>query len=168
MRHHVPRWIIGFYYPFPCTLDMGPTGVIPGSHLLSNGPYNDGGWSQAELSDAELEHCGGDPAAEHDAKLAAAASALYPGAVERKTAVGDLCHPESGTLFLLNFGILHRRCTRLPGSLWRNMCVRQTPKRLRYPPRLLVQLTHAPCTHALPFMSRFVPRPLRCMPFDNG
>eukprot|EP01045_Picozoa_sp_COSAG04_P037019 COSAG04_NODE_9263_length_881_cov_0.909207_1_plen_41_part_10 len=25
MRHHFPRWIIGFYYPYPCTLDMGPS-----------------------------------------------------------------------------------------------------------------------------------------------
>ncbi len=119
MRHHFPRWIIGFYYPFPCTMDMGPTGVIPGSHWLSVGTYNDGGWS-GEPADPDTV-LPDDIVAAHDMKLRASAAALYPGAVERKTAVGDLADPEYGTLFLLNFGILHRRCTRLPGSLWRNM-----------------------------------------------
>ena len=69
MRHHVPRWIIGFYYPFPCSMDMGPTGILPGSHLLSVGPYNDGGWS----GDAGgVPPSSGDPVADHDASLAAA------------------------------------------------------------------------------------------------
>ena len=140
MRHHFPRWIIGFYYPYPCTLDMGPSeyamvclrescsnadvaataGLIPGSHWLSEGTYNDGGWSGDEGGAIDLPDSA-DPVARHDAQLAAAAAARFPGASERKTAVGDLCHPTSGTIFLLNFGILHRRCTRLPGSLWRNM-----------------------------------------------
>lgn len=101
-------------------MDMGPTGVIPGSHWLSVGAYNDGGWS-GEPPNSDAVHTVHDVVATHDAKLRAAAAALYPGAVERKTAVGDLADPEYGTLFLLNFGILHRRCTRLPGSLWRNM-----------------------------------------------
>ncbi len=119
MRHHFPRWIIGFYYPFPCTMDMGPTGVLPGSHWLSVGTYNDGGWSGEPPDPAAV--LPDDMVAAHDMKLRASAAALYPGAAERKTAVGDLADPEYGTLFLLNFGILHRRCTRLPGSLWRNM-----------------------------------------------
>ena len=94
--------------------------MIPGSHWLSEGTYNDGGWSGDEGGPIDLSDSA-DPVARHDAQLAAAAAARFPGASERKTAVGDLCHPTSGTMFLLNFGILHRRCTRLPGSLWRNM-----------------------------------------------
>lgn len=122
MRHHFPRWIIGFYYPFPCTMDMGPTGCIPGSHWLSVGTYNDGGWSgEPPNLDCVRGISDDDIVAVHDAKLRASAAALFPGAIERKTAVGDLSDPDYGTLFLLNFGILHRRCTRLPGSLWRNM-----------------------------------------------
>ena len=33
-RHREPWWLIMFYYPQEVTLDNGPTGLLPGTHLL--------------------------------------------------------------------------------------------------------------------------------------
>ena len=33
-RHREPWWLILFYYPQAVTLDNGPTGVLPGTHVL--------------------------------------------------------------------------------------------------------------------------------------
>lgn len=37
-RHHRTRWAMAFYYPQPTTVDMGPTGVVPGSQYYNTGP----------------------------------------------------------------------------------------------------------------------------------
>ena len=34
-RRHRTRWVLGFYYPQSTTVDMGPTGVLPGSHYYN-------------------------------------------------------------------------------------------------------------------------------------
>ena len=34
-RRHRTRWVLAFYYPQTTTVDMGPTGVIPGSHYYN-------------------------------------------------------------------------------------------------------------------------------------
>ncbi len=34
-RRHRTRWALAFYYPQTTTVDMGPTGVIPGSHYYN-------------------------------------------------------------------------------------------------------------------------------------
>jgi HEAT repeat protein len=34
-RRHRTRWVLGFYYPQTTTVDMGPTGVLPGSHYYN-------------------------------------------------------------------------------------------------------------------------------------
>ncbi len=35
-RHHLPRYLIGFYYPHETPLDMGPTRIQAGSHLYAH------------------------------------------------------------------------------------------------------------------------------------
>ena len=35
-RHHLPRYLIGFYFPHETPLEMGPTRIQAGSHLYSN------------------------------------------------------------------------------------------------------------------------------------
>ncbi len=40
-RHHSPTWIMAMYYPQKVTLDMGPTGVLPGKR--SGALAEDGG-----------------------------------------------------------------------------------------------------------------------------
>ena len=35
-RHHVPRYLIGFYFPHETPLEMGPTRIQAGSHLHAN------------------------------------------------------------------------------------------------------------------------------------
>ncbi len=35
-RHHLPRYLIGFYFPHDTPLEMGPTRIQAGSHLYSN------------------------------------------------------------------------------------------------------------------------------------
>ena len=35
-RHHLPRYLIGFYFPHATPLEMGPTRIQAGSHLYSN------------------------------------------------------------------------------------------------------------------------------------
>ena len=37
-RHHRARWCMAFYYPQDTTLEMGPTGVVPGSQYYNNQP----------------------------------------------------------------------------------------------------------------------------------
>ena len=37
-RHHRTRWAMAFYYPQDTTVDMGPTGVVPGSQYFNNTP----------------------------------------------------------------------------------------------------------------------------------
>ncbi|MEE2658912.1 MAG: HEAT repeat domain-containing protein [Candidatus Latescibacterota bacterium] len=36
--HHRARWAMAFYYPQDTTVDMGPTGVVPGSQYLNRDP----------------------------------------------------------------------------------------------------------------------------------
>jgi HEAT repeat protein len=43
IRHHRSRWAMAFYYPQDVSEDMGPTSILPGTHLyeeLSNDPEN--------------------------------------------------------------------------------------------------------------------------------
>ena len=37
-RHHRTRWAMAFYYPQDTTVDMGPTGVVPGSQYFNDAP----------------------------------------------------------------------------------------------------------------------------------
>jgi hypothetical protein len=37
-RHHRTRWAMAFYYPQATTVEMGPSGVVPGSHYLNRRP----------------------------------------------------------------------------------------------------------------------------------
>jgi hypothetical protein len=37
-RHHRTRWGMGFYYPQDTPMEMGPTGVVPGSQYFNAGP----------------------------------------------------------------------------------------------------------------------------------
>ena len=37
-RHHRTRWCMALYYPQDTTLDMGPTGVVPGSQYYNHEP----------------------------------------------------------------------------------------------------------------------------------
>ena len=49
-RHHRTRWCMALYYPQDTTLDMGPTGVVPGSQYYNHEP-------DAEVGD-EVALCG--------------------------------------------------------------------------------------------------------------
>ena len=40
-RHHRTRWAMAFYYPQDTTLEMGPSGVVPGSHYLNRYPIRE-------------------------------------------------------------------------------------------------------------------------------
>ena len=37
-RQHRTRWTMAMYYPQDVTVDMGPTGIVPGSHYNNTGP----------------------------------------------------------------------------------------------------------------------------------
>ena len=37
-RQHRTRWVMAMYYPQDVTVEMGPTGVVPGSHYNNTGP----------------------------------------------------------------------------------------------------------------------------------
>ena len=42
-RHHRSRWAMAFYYPQDTTIEMGPTGVVPGSQYYNNAPDSEVG-----------------------------------------------------------------------------------------------------------------------------
>ena len=121
MRHHFPRWIICFYYPHATTEDMGPTGILPGSQLLQMGRHAN--LSPSSLIDPESPlfnqgDMSNEDLAARDRYLRASVDALDPSLEEHK--VSEYCE-YGGTVFMLHFGMLHRACRNLPGSIWRNM-----------------------------------------------
>jgi hypothetical protein len=95
---HRPRTIYMFYVPAGATLSMGPTAVIPGSHLMS-----------VDRADWSGLHDGSD------------LSSLFPGAVEHKLTAPA----HSGVAVLLHHSLFHRGTARLcpesPAEPWRPM-----------------------------------------------
>jgi hypothetical protein len=150
MRHHFARWIICFYYPHACVLlsafpfvahsssparpeltrsllsaclrstteDMGPTGVLPGSQFLQIGRHANDGPRSVVSPHTQPADLNGDDLVARDAWLQACAEAVDPQLEEHK--VSEFCD-YGGTVFVLHFGMLHRACRNLPGSIWRNM-----------------------------------------------
>ena len=41
VRHHRTRWGMAFYYPQDTPVELGPTGIIPGSHYHNGDPADD-------------------------------------------------------------------------------------------------------------------------------
>lgn len=54
LRHPRFYWVFGFYYPQDTTEDMGPTGIIPGTHMYKNISNPD----PAQTKESELRLCG--------------------------------------------------------------------------------------------------------------
>ena len=54
-RHHLPRYLIGYYFPHETPVAMGPTRIQAGSHLYP-GTASDEALAPARVHDALLEH----------------------------------------------------------------------------------------------------------------
>ena len=105
MRHHAPRYLIGFFYPGPVTQSEGPSALLPGSQYL----HLDG--LHQRLHPTPDGSSGG----------------ITPAAVEESTAQLDgglaeyrcLCQP--GTLLLMHYDVFHRGCAQGDDPQWRGM-----------------------------------------------
>jgi hypothetical protein len=104
MRHHTPRYLIGFFYPGSVTQSEGPSALLPGSQYL----HLDGLHQRL--------HPSGDRS-----------GALTLAAVEESVGQLDgalreyrcLCPP--GTLLLMHYDIFHRGCAQGADAQWRGM-----------------------------------------------
>ena len=105
MRHHAPRYLIGFFYPGPVTQSEGPSALLPGSQYL----HLDG--LHQRLHPTPHGSSGG----------------ITPAAVEESTAQLDgglaeyRCLCPAGTLLLMHYDVFHRGCAQGDDPQWRGM-----------------------------------------------
>jgi hypothetical protein len=124
VRDVLPRHLIMFYYCHDTTLDMGPTGILPGSQYYGLDGEGARAGSSAEhglpMSSAELMAAGDDLAA-RDASLDAAGGLLRGGAAGAEGELfGQLkMQVPAGTLAIVHHDMFHRQCRHGPDCVWR-------------------------------------------------
>lgn len=139
LRHHHPRWLIGFYFPGDTTVEMGATGIMPGAvyttvdrtsrafdnlgdrledhHLASQPPQ-----AAAEAAERKKAHARGiSGKAPADVVAATLREPEELAMRELGASAATQIECKGGTVLLMSYNMFHRAGRRQVGSRYRPM-----------------------------------------------